>query len=31
MSPGDVLVLTILRDGEQMDVDVVLMEQSVVE
>jgi serine protease Do len=30
MSPGDVLTLTVLRDGEELDVDVMLMEQSVV-
>jgi serine protease Do len=30
MSPGDVLTLTLLRDGEELDVDVILMEQSVV-
>ena len=30
MSPGDVLVLTVLRDGEQKDYEVVLMEQSAV-
>ncbi len=31
MSPGDVLVLTVVRDGETMEFEVILMEQSAVD